>query len=93
MAGGQVLMGPHEVPGGSWIVQALDPQGAVRAELVPRVLEGAQCALVLAPVHGEGARTRTPRTLHAPPHHAASMQSARPIFLTSRERSGDGIAV
>jgi predicted enzyme related to lactoylglutathione lyase len=27
-AGGQVLMGPHEVPGGSWIVQALDPQGA-----------------------------------------------------------------
>jgi predicted enzyme related to lactoylglutathione lyase len=26
--GGQVLMGPHEVPGGSWIVQAADPQGA-----------------------------------------------------------------
>lgn len=26
--GGQVLMGPHEVPDGSWIVQALDPQGA-----------------------------------------------------------------
>jgi predicted enzyme related to lactoylglutathione lyase len=26
--GGQVLMGPHEVPGGSWIVQAMDPQGA-----------------------------------------------------------------
>jgi uncharacterized protein len=25
--GGQVLMGPQEVPGGSWIVQALDPQG------------------------------------------------------------------
>lgn len=25
---GQVLMGPHEVPGGSWIVQAFDPQGA-----------------------------------------------------------------
>jgi predicted enzyme related to lactoylglutathione lyase len=27
-AGGQVLMGPHEVPGGQWIVQGLDPQGA-----------------------------------------------------------------
>lgn len=26
--GGKVLMGPHEVPGGSWIVQAVDPQGA-----------------------------------------------------------------
>ena len=26
--GGKVLMGPHQVPGGSWIVQAVDPQGA-----------------------------------------------------------------
>ncbi|MBI4911233.1 MAG: VOC family protein [Acidobacteria bacterium] len=26
--GGQVLMGPHEVPGGQWIAQCLDPQGA-----------------------------------------------------------------
>jgi predicted enzyme related to lactoylglutathione lyase len=26
--GGLVVMGPHEVPGGSWIVQAVDPQGA-----------------------------------------------------------------
>jgi predicted enzyme related to lactoylglutathione lyase len=26
--GGQVLMGPMEVPGGSWIIQAKDPQGA-----------------------------------------------------------------
>ncbi|HYE26797.1 MAG TPA: VOC family protein [Allosphingosinicella sp.] len=26
--GGQVTMGPHEVPGGSWIVQCVDPQGA-----------------------------------------------------------------
>jgi predicted enzyme related to lactoylglutathione lyase len=30
-SGGQVLMGPHEVPGGSWIVQAVDPQGAAFA--------------------------------------------------------------
>jgi len=26
--GGTVLMGPHEVPGGAWVVIALDPQGA-----------------------------------------------------------------
>jgi predicted enzyme related to lactoylglutathione lyase len=26
-AGGQTLMGPHEVPGGDWIVQGTDPQG------------------------------------------------------------------
>lgn len=27
-AGGQVLMGPMEVPGGAWIINAIDPQGA-----------------------------------------------------------------
>jgi predicted enzyme related to lactoylglutathione lyase len=30
-AGGQVLNGPMEVPGGSWIVQCADPQGAMFA--------------------------------------------------------------
>jgi len=34
--GGQVVMGPHEVPGGSWIVQALDPQGANFALVSPK---------------------------------------------------------
>lgn len=29
--GGKLLMGPQEVPGGAWIVQALDPQGAAFA--------------------------------------------------------------
>jgi uncharacterized protein len=27
--GGQVINGPMEVPGGSWIVQGIDPQGAM----------------------------------------------------------------
>ena len=27
--GGKVLMGPHEVPGGAWVAQCMDPQGAV----------------------------------------------------------------
>ena len=31
--GGQVVMGPHEVPGGQWIVQGMDPQGAFFALL------------------------------------------------------------
>ncbi|MBI5017996.1 MAG: VOC family protein [Deltaproteobacteria bacterium] len=35
-AGATLLMGPHEVPGGSWIVQCLDPQGALFALLAPR---------------------------------------------------------
>ena len=29
--GGKLLMGPQEVPGGSWIAQCLDPQGALFA--------------------------------------------------------------
>jgi predicted enzyme related to lactoylglutathione lyase len=29
--GGQVIMGPMEVPGGSWVLQGIDPQGAVFA--------------------------------------------------------------
>ena len=34
-AGGTVLMGPHEVPGGQWIIQAQDPQGAMFGLLAP----------------------------------------------------------
>ncbi|MDB5572807.1 MAG: hypothetical protein JWN93_3990 [Hyphomicrobiales bacterium] len=34
--GGTILNGPHEVPGGMWIVQCLDPQGALFALVGPR---------------------------------------------------------
>ena len=34
--GGQVLMGPHQVPGGSWIVIGRDPQGVAFAVVGPR---------------------------------------------------------
>ena len=27
-AGGTIMMGPMEVPGGDWIIQGMDPQGA-----------------------------------------------------------------
>ena len=33
--GGQVMMGPHEVPSSDWIVQALDPQGVPFALVAP----------------------------------------------------------
>ena len=33
--GGEVLMGPHQVPGGSWIVNGRDPQGGMFALLQP----------------------------------------------------------
>ena len=34
--GGQVLNGPHQVPGGGWILHAMDPQGAMFALTAPR---------------------------------------------------------
>jgi predicted enzyme related to lactoylglutathione lyase len=34
-AGGQVINGPMEVPGGTWIVQCKDPQGATFAMVRP----------------------------------------------------------
>lgn len=34
--GGQIINGPMEVPGGSWIVQCKDPQGAMFALVGPR---------------------------------------------------------
>ena len=35
-AGGKIINGPMEVPGGSWIVQCKDPQGAMFALVGPR---------------------------------------------------------
>ena len=35
-AGGKVLNGPMEVPGGAWVVQAQDPQGAMFALVGPK---------------------------------------------------------
>lgn len=35
-AGGTIMQGPMEVPGGSWIAQALDPQGAMFAMVAPK---------------------------------------------------------
>ncbi|MBS3650755.1 VOC family protein [Pseudaminobacter sp. 19-2017] len=34
--GGQVMHGPVEVPGGSWIAQCMDPQGAMFALVAPK---------------------------------------------------------
>lgn len=35
-AGGQVVNGPMEVPGGSWVVNCLDPQGAAFSMVAPK---------------------------------------------------------
>jgi predicted enzyme related to lactoylglutathione lyase len=39
-AGGRILVGPMEGPGGYWIVQCMDPQGAMFALMGPRNQDG-----------------------------------------------------
>jgi predicted enzyme related to lactoylglutathione lyase len=34
-AGGTIRQGPMQVPGGSWVAQAADPQGAAFAVMTP----------------------------------------------------------
>jgi uncharacterized protein len=38
-AGGAVVMGPHEVPGGGWMIQAIDLQGGKFALVGPKVAQ------------------------------------------------------
>jgi hypothetical protein len=35
-SGGSIVLEPHQVPGGSWIAQCLDPQGALFAMVAAR---------------------------------------------------------
>jgi uncharacterized protein len=36
-AGGTIAFGPQQVPGGGWIINAIDPQGAMFSVTGPRV--------------------------------------------------------
>lgn len=47
--GGQVLMGPMQVPGGSWIVQCMDPHGAQFALAAPAPQAQAPATAAAAP--------------------------------------------
>ena len=40
--GGTIAMGPHEVPGGGWIIQGNDPQGAWFAVTGPKIKAGSK---------------------------------------------------
>jgi len=82
-AGGKVLLGPMEVPGGDWIVQAVDPQGAlfaahasaasmVQAQKKPKKVKAA-AAERPAPVVEE---PQTPAAEDAPPVEEAPAKRA-----------------
>ncbi len=62
-AGGKVMNGPEQVPGGDWIAQALDPQGA---------------AFALHQVAPAGARPEPSRPPAAPERKPAARKAAAP---------------
>ncbi|HZO23029.1 MAG TPA: VOC family protein [Steroidobacteraceae bacterium] len=74
--GGRVLNGPMEVPGGSWIVMALDPQGGAFA-----VVEAPKAAKAEAPSAqkkpAEAAKPAQPSPAGKPPSAPAAVPPAK----------------
>ena len=71
--GGRVLHGPIEVPGGSWIVMALDPQGGAFA-----VVEAPRPAAAVAPKPAAAPKPATAPKPAAAPKPAVPASSAPP---------------
>jgi predicted enzyme related to lactoylglutathione lyase len=76
-AGGKIINGPMEVPGGDWIAQGMDPQGAMFA--VHSLKPAAAAAKPAAPKPAAAAKTAAPAKKAAPatkPAKAAKKSSA-----------------
>jgi uncharacterized protein len=69
--GGRIMNGPHQVPGGSWIVQAMDPQGGTFAIIEPAEMAAAQKPAAPAKPTG-AAKPAAPKPAAAPSKPAAS---------------------
>ena len=69
-SGGRILNGPHEVPGGSWIVQMLDPLGAMIAVVEPPRPAAAKPAekpkAAKVPASAPAAKPATPKAAATP---------------------------
>jgi len=86
-AGGRVLNGPMEVPGGSWIVQLLDPQGGAFA-----VVESAQAASdaePAAPAKKKAAKKKAPAKApaKAAPTKAAPAKATKKVAKKSAAKA------
>jgi uncharacterized protein len=81
-AGGRVINGPHQVPGGSWIAQLADPQGAaIAVNQMQTAAESAQ-----QPKPAEAAKPAAPPAKPAaaqPPRPAPSAKPAVPAAVAS----------
>ena len=81
-AGGKLMQGPMEVPGGTWIAHLADPQGAVFAvhadKRAAAATPAAQPPKVSAPksVSAPPAPKPQPATVSAPPAHVTSSPGA-----------------
>jgi uncharacterized protein len=83
-AGGRVLNGPHEVPGGSWITMLMDPQGGAFAIVEPPKADSAKTpAEASKPAAKPGtAKTATPRK----PKVAARTEAPKPTAAAAEPK-------
>jgi hypothetical protein len=70
-AGGQLLNGPHQVPGGSWIAQVIDSHG------VPVALHGPKEAAATAPATAANPKSKPKAKVAAAPAKAVAKPKAK----------------
>jgi|SRR6185437_10614878 len=88
-AGGRVISGPQQVPGGSWTAQLADPHGAAIAVNQPAAAESAQPAKPAAPPPKPVAKPAAPAAPAAsavPARPAAAAPSPAPAALAGGAR-------
>jgi len=77
-AGGRVLNGPMEVPGGSWIVQVLDPQGGAIALVEPAHAASGESDDEAAPPKKAAKKTVKKAAKKSPPAKAPAKVASAP---------------
>lgn len=79
-AGGRLVNGPTEVPGGSWVAQVLDSEGAAFAVHEPKMEQAATppAAKAVKPSKPKAAKAEKPAAAAAPPAAAGKPAVAAP---------------
>jgi predicted enzyme related to lactoylglutathione lyase len=78
--GGRIMNGPHQVPGGSWILQATDPQGGMFA-----VIEPAEMGAAAEPAQPAKAAAPKPASAKPAAKPAAAPKPAAPAAAAAKE--------
>jgi predicted enzyme related to lactoylglutathione lyase len=86
-SGGKVMNGPMEVPGGDWIAQGMDPQGAMFAvhSAKPAASAPAPAAPVKKAVKAKAAKKAAPKKKKAAPAKKSAAKRSAPKKRTAKK--------